>query len=132
MKKLKSLDKLVDPFERLKAIGYAFIDFAQKHRDYYNLMFIVEEQIEPGKGGFPIAQEAIAHLHDVLAACQEKGRFQHMDLEYLTFMVLSAVHGICALFCKDRTSSFVNKSNEDLMKNGYECFVALLEQYKSS
>jgi hypothetical protein len=38
------------------------------------------------------------------------------------------VHGICALFCKHRNSSFVGKTNEELMQNGYESFVALLEK----
>ena len=49
-----------------------------------------------------------------------------MEPEYFTFMILSAMHGICALFCKDRTTSFVSKTNEELMEHGYECFVALL------
>jgi len=49
-------------------------------------------------------------------------------VEYLSFMILSSMHGICALFCKDRTTNFPDKSNEELMKYGYECFVALLEK----
>jgi hypothetical protein len=91
-------------------------------------MFIVDEPVQPAKDGFKIAQVAINFLSGVLEECQAKGRFSGMDLEYLTFMVLSSVHGICALFCKDRTSSFVNKTNEQLMEHGYECLVALLER----
>lgn len=128
MSQFEVLSKVADPFERLKAIGLLFIEFAQKHSDYYNLMFIVEEKVNPSKEGFKIAQEAISYLSDVLEECQAKGRFKGMNIEYLTFMVLSSVHGICALFCKDRTSSFINKTNEDLMLNGYGCFVALLEK----
>lgn len=128
MGRLKVLSKVTDPFERLKAIGLIFIEFAQEHSDYYNLMFIVEEKVQPAKGGFQIAQDAISFLEQVLQECQSKGRFKGMNSEYLTFMVLSAVHGICALFCKDRTSSFVNKTNEELMLHGYECFVSLLER----
>lgn len=128
MSRMAVLAKVADPFERLKAIGLNFIEFAQQHRDYYNLMFIVEEPVNPAVEGFKIAQEAISFLAGVLTECQAKGRFTGMDIEYLTFMVLSAIHGICALFCKDRTSSFVNKTNEELMQHGYECFVALLER----
>ena len=128
MSKLKVLAKVADPFERLKAIGLIFIEFAQEHRDYYNLMFIVDEPVHPAKDGFKIAQEAISHLSLVLGECQDKGRFKGMNLEYLTFMFLSGIHGICALFCKDRTSSFINHTNEQLMVNGYECFVSLLER----
>jgi AcrR family transcriptional regulator len=126
---LKILDKVGDPFERLKALGRVLIQFAQENKDYYNLMFIVEE---PSKvvenGGFKIAQEAINYLYSVVEECQQMGKFKDMDTEYFTFMLLSAVHGICALFCKDRTTSFINRTNEELMQHGYECFVALLEK----
>jgi hypothetical protein len=51
-----------------------------------------------------------------------------MDTEYFTFLIISVVHGICALFCKHRNTSFAGKTNEELMENGYESFVALLEK----
>ncbi|MEZ2442846.1 TetR/AcrR family transcriptional regulator [Chitinophaga sp. RCC_12] len=127
--KLKVLDNVADPFERLKAVGRVFIQFAQENKDYYNLMFIVDDPGKESEGaGFKIAQEAIGHLLNIVKACQQKGRFKDMDAEYFTFMMLSAMHGICALFCKDRTASFVGKTNEQLMDHGYECFVALLEK----
>ncbi|HJP64104.1 MAG TPA: TetR/AcrR family transcriptional regulator [Mucilaginibacter sp.] len=129
LSQLKVLDKVGDPFERLKAMGRIFIQFAQDNKDYYNLMFIVEEPEKmPESGGFQIAQEAIDRLCSVVKECQKQGKFKGMDAEYLTFMILSAMHGICALFCKDRTTSFIGKTNEELMENGYECFVALLEK----
>lgn len=128
MSRLKVLSKVADPFERLKAIGLIFIEFAQEHSDYYNLMFIVEEKVQPTNGGFNISKDAIGFLEQVIKECQANGRFKGMNPEHLTFMILSAVHGICALFCKDRTSSFVSKTNEELMLHGYECFVALLER----
>jgi AcrR family transcriptional regulator len=129
LNQLKVLDKVADPFERLKANGRVFIQFAKENKDYYNLMFIVDEPTKmPESGGFKIAQEAINQLSSVVKECQQNGMFKGMDTEYFTFMILSLLHGICALFCKDRTTSFVNKTNEDLMENGYECFVALLEK----
>lgn len=129
LKQLKVLDKVADPFERLKAVGRVFIQFAKENKDYYNLMFMVEEPAKKSQsGGFQIAQEAIDQLLGVVRECQQNGRFKDMDAEYFAFMVLSALHGICALFCKDRTTSFVNKTNEELMEHGYECFVTLLEK----
>lgn len=129
MKELRVLDAVADPFERLKASGRVFIQFAQQNKDYYNLMFIVEELSKSAdEGGFTIAMEAIDHLQNLIKECQLQGRFKEMDPEYFTFMVLSALHGICALFCKDRTTSFVNKTNEELMVNGYAAFVSLLEK----
>lgn len=129
MKEIRILDSVTDPFERLKAVGRVFIQFAQQNKDYYNLMFIVEELSKSAEdGGFTIAKEAISHLQNLVEECQQHGRFKEMDSEYFTFMLLSALHGICAFFCKDRTTSFINKTNDELMVNGYACFVTLLEK----
>ncbi|WEK71435.1 MAG: TetR/AcrR family transcriptional regulator [Candidatus Chryseobacterium colombiense] len=126
---LKVLTSVADPFERLKATGRVYIKFAQENKDYYNLMFMVNETVEaPTEGKFQIAQEAINHLHAVISECQKQGRFKDMDTDYFTFMIISAMHGICALFCKDRMANFVDKTDDELMENGYECFVALLEK----
>lgn len=129
LSQLKVLDKVADPFERLKAVGRVFIQFARDNKDYYNLMFIVDEPVKGSPaGGFQIAKEAISHLLGIIKQCQTNGRFKDMDSEYFGFMLLSTMHGICALFCKDRTVSFVNKTDEELMTHGYECFVKLLEK----
>jgi AcrR family transcriptional regulator len=125
---LKVLDAVADPFERFKALGLAFIRFAQHHPDYYNLMFLVNEPAKETGGGFQIAQGAIDQLAGVIGECQQQGRFQGLDTKYFTFMTLSTLHGICSFFCKDRMDSFFGKSNEELMQHGYECFVALLEK----
>ncbi|WP_419699275.1 TetR/AcrR family transcriptional regulator [Mucilaginibacter sp. NFX135] len=129
LNQLKVLDKVGDPFERLKASGRVFIQFAQENKDYYNLMFIVDEPVKDSLSeGFQIAEEAISYMQEMVKECQQKGKFKDMDTEYFTFLIISVVHGICALFCKHRNSSFVGKTNEELMQNGYESFVALLEK----
>lgn len=129
LNQLKVLDKVGDPFERLKASGRVFIQFAQENKDYYNLMFIVDEPVKDSlPEGFQIAEEAISYMQGMVKECQQKGRFKDMDAEYFTFLIISVVHGISALFCKHRNTSFVGKTNEELMQNGYESFVALLEK----
>jgi len=129
LNQLKVLEKVGDPFERLKASGRVFIQFAQENKDYYNLMFIVDEPVKDSlPEGFLIAEEAINYMQGIVKECQLKGRFIDMDTEYFTFLIISVVHGICALFCKHRTISFIGKTNEELMQNGYESFVALLEK----
>jgi AcrR family transcriptional regulator len=129
LNQLKVLDKVGDPFERLKASGRVFIQFAQENKDYYNLMFIVDEPVKDSlPEGFQIAEEAISYMQGMVKECQQKGKFKDMDTEYFTFLIISVVHGISALFCKHRNTSFVGKTNEELMQNGYESFVALLEK----
>ena len=129
LNQLKVLDKVGDPFERLKASGRVFIQFAQENKDYYNLMFIVDEPVKDSlPEGFQIAEETISYMQGMVKECQQKGKFKDMDTEYFTFLIISVVHGISALFCKHRNTSFVGKTNEELMQNGYESFVALLEK----
>lgn len=129
LNQLKVLEKVRDPFERLKASGRVFIQFAQENKDYYNLMFIVDEPVKDSlHEGFQIAEEAISYMQGMISECQQKGKFKDMDTEYFTFLIISVVHGICALFCKNRNNSFVGKTDEELMENGYESFVALLEK----
>ncbi|MFD0999399.1 TetR/AcrR family transcriptional regulator [Ohtaekwangia kribbensis] len=126
--KCKVLDNVADPFERLKAVGKTFIQFATENKDYYNLMFLVDEADDYKKGGLNVATDAINHLAATIKACQEKGHFKDMKTDYLTFMILSSIHGICALFCKDRTQNFKDHTTDDLIKNGYECFTMMLER----
>jgi AcrR family transcriptional regulator len=126
--KCKVLDNVADPFERLKAVGKTFIQFATENKDYYNLMFLVDEADDYKKGGLNVATDAINHLAATIKACQENGHFKDMKTDYLTFMILSSIHGICALFCKDRTQNFKDHTTDDLMKNGYECFTMMLER----
>jgi AcrR family transcriptional regulator len=124
----KVLDNVEDPFERLKAHGRGFIQFAIENRDYYNLMFLVDEVDDYKKNGLNLAGQAIDHLKLTVKACQEQGRFKGMNTDYLTFMILSTLHGICALFCKDRTKNFTEHTSEELMAHGYQCFVLMLER----
>lgn len=130
LRNLKVLDNVGDPFERLKASGRVFIKFAKENKDYYNLMFMVDEPVKDSNSeGFQIAEEAIGHMKGIIKDCQLNGKFVDIDTADFTFLVISVVHGICALFCKHRTNSFQNKTDEELMKDGYECFVKLLEGY---
>jgi AcrR family transcriptional regulator len=124
----KVLDNVEDPFERLKANGKAYIQFAVENRDYYNLMFLVDEAADYKKEGLNLAGEAIGQIRAAVKACQEQGRFKDMNTDFLTFMIVSALHGICALFCKDRTKNFVEHTTEELMAQGYQCFILMLER----
>lgn len=130
LSQMQVLEHVQDPFERLKAMGYVFLDFAIKNRDFYNLMFIVEEPLKKRSETDPwrMGVKTLNYLIDVIKSCMEKGRFKGMDKEDLSFTFLSSLHGMCALFCKDRTSTFKDKTSEELMKRGYENLIAMMEK----
>ncbi|TWI13067.1 TetR/AcrR family transcriptional regulator [Sphingobacterium siyangense] len=126
LSKMEKNDSEQDPFERLKKNGQTYIEFAKEHKDYYNLMFIVEESKKEDRSEFNISKDAINHMKHTIEDCQKNGRLKQFDTDDFTFMMISVLHGICALFCKDRTNSFLNKTDEELMNSGYNCFVSLL------
>ncbi|MDQ6763855.1 MAG: TetR/AcrR family transcriptional regulator, partial [Bacteroidota bacterium] len=54
--RMQPLQHVADPFERLKALGKVYIEFAQENKDFYDLMFIVQapmnmEEVEKWKMG---------------------------------------------------------------------------------
>lgn len=126
--KCRVLDNVEDPFQRLKALGRTFIQFATENKDYYNLMFLVDETADFRKARHNLSSEAINTIAVAVKQCQEKGQFKGMKTDYLTFMILSTLHGICALFCKDRTKNFREHTTEELMTNGYDYFIRMLEK----
>jgi hypothetical protein len=67
-------------------------------------------------------------LRQVLAECQETGHFKEMNVEYLSFMVWSALHGMCALYCRERCQAYEHEQETELLRNGMEYFIKLLRQ----
>jgi AcrR family transcriptional regulator len=127
---MQLLEHVSDPFERLKAMGSVFIDFAIKNRDFYNLMFIVDEPLKKKTETEPwrMGVKTLQYLIGVIEACIERGRFKGMNAEDLSFTFLSSLHGMCALFCKDRTSTFKDRTSEQLMRKGYDNLIFMMEK----
>ncbi|RYZ18840.1 MAG: TetR family transcriptional regulator, partial [Chitinophagaceae bacterium] len=73
---------VTDPFERLKAMGRVYIEFAITNRDYYDLMFIMRtpmkcmehEKWEEG-------DRTLEFLKQVIRDCQAQGRFAGRDVD---------------------------------------------------
>jgi AcrR family transcriptional regulator len=128
--KMQPLEHVTDPFERLKAMGHVYLEFARENKDFYDLMFIVQAPIkhEQEEGKWEMGRRTLDYLKNVLRQCQEQGHFKNQDIEYLSFAIWSTVHGMSALYCRDRCKAYQNLDPVDLMKNGYRSFEALLEK----
>jgi AcrR family transcriptional regulator len=127
------------PFERLKGMGRAYIQFATQNPDIYQLLFIMKEPLEHVANCFEDWDEgdrAFDILLKTVGECQEFGYFKGFDKTMLSFSIWSTMHGLCSL----RTSGHLghvaiaraNQMNLDqLMSAAYETFVATLEKLKS-
>lgn len=91
-----------DPFERLKAVGRNYIQFAFMHPEYYQVMFMLKEplsflnsQIEDSS--WVEGELVIELLKKTIIDCQEVGYFKGMDPVFVTIQAWSSVHGLVSL-----------------------------------
>jgi AcrR family transcriptional regulator len=130
LEKMQPLEHVTDPFERLKAIGLVYLEFAKNNKDLYDLMFIIQAPIkhEQGTEKWQMGSRTLDYLKNVLRQCQEKGHFKNQDIEYLSFTIWSTVHGMCALYCRDRCKAYPDIEPMELIKNGYKSFISMVEK----
>ncbi len=117
-----------DPFERLKAMGRIYMEFALKNKDLYDLMFIISAPINMLHDSceWKMGHLVFDTLVHTVQQCQQSGRFQGMDIRTLSFMIWSGLHGMCALYCRQRMGVVSGKDEKNLLINGYQYFEQML------
>jgi AcrR family transcriptional regulator len=128
LEKMQPLEHVPDPFERLRAMGRVYLEFARNNKDLYDLMFIIQAPIkhEEQTEKWQMGQRTLEYLKNVLRDCQAKGHFKNQDVEYLSFAIWATVHGMSALYCRDRCKAYPGIEPIDLMNNGIEAFNEML------
>jgi len=123
------LQYVEDPFERLKAMGRVYMDFAKQNKDFYDLMFIMQAPMKMEKDEcWEEGDKALDHLKQVIRDCQAVGRFEGRDVDYLSFTIWSAMHGMCALYCRERCQAYENVDALTLMDEGYKNLISMMAQ----
>ncbi len=124
------LRHVADPFERLKAMGRVYMQFARDNKDLYDLMFIMAAPIkhEKDQEKWEMGNRTLGYLKEVLKDCQKKGHFKGKDVEYLSFIIWSSMHGMCALYCRGRCQAYPDHDENELMEKGYEIFVEMVSK----
>lgn len=126
---MEPLQFVSDPFERLKAMGRIYMEFAKNNKDFYDLMFIMQAPMNVEiEHEWKVGDTALEHLKAVLRDCQSAGRFKEYDIEFLSFYVWSSMHGMCALYCRERCSVYPDMDANLLMAKGFDIFVHALEK----
>lgn len=96
------LAQVEDPFERLKAMGRIYMQFAFENADYYRLMFIMKEPIEyldnhcAGEEWDEGSQSFYA-LVATVEACMKEGYFKGQEARQTSLLVWAAMHGLCSM-----------------------------------
>jgi AcrR family transcriptional regulator len=136
------INDIEHPFERLKAMGKAYIQFAVKHPDVYQLIFTMKEPLEHMDNcddEWHEGDQAFTLLHQNVLDCQQAGYFKGLESIGLSFVIWSTMHGLCML----RTSGHLDhmtqvcdevkqldRNVDDLLSYNYDSFVSLLEKLK--
>lgn len=92
-----------DPVERLRRTGHAYIDFGLHYPNHYRLMFMTPHPAKPPHEsrvarGNP-EEDAYAFLKQMVGQAIAQGRFraEYADVELVSQVVWSGVHGIISL-----------------------------------
>lgn len=133
------LGGVTDPFERLKAMGRAYIRFALENQDLYKLMFVMEEPMRHVESrtdqDWAEGDNAFNLLVQTVAECQQKGYFRNLKTGNISFVIWGTMHGLCTL----RTSGHLGHVSairdsqvnlDELLTAAYEEFIHMLEQLK--
>jgi AcrR family transcriptional regulator len=129
---MRVLLSVADPMERLAAIGRVYIQFAVNNPDMYDLMFNMkapmeflertdEEEWNEGKATFNV-------LKTTVGQCIAHGYFTGHQLEPLSFVIWSTVHGMCSLYIRERIKAVNLGDPELVLFAGHEEFVKLLNR----
>ena len=108
-----AMAEIADPVERLRASGYAYIDFGLKNPSHYRLMFMTPKNVSKENSairqGDP-AEDAYAFLKGIVAEIMAAGRFrpEHTDVDLISQVIWSGVHGMVSLEIAKCTDDWVD------------------------
>jgi len=97
-----AMAEIADPIERLRASGYAYIDFGMKNPSHYRLMFMTPKNLGPKdsaiRQGDP-AEDAYAFLKGIVAEIVATGgmRAEYTDVDLASQVIWGGVHGVVSL-----------------------------------
>jgi AcrR family transcriptional regulator len=130
--KFQVLQSVANHFERLKAMGRIYIQFANDNPDLYDLMFVQNapmdciDEFETWQEG----QKAFDGLKFTIQGCIDNGDLKFKDAEIGAFVIWSFMHGMCVLNFKERCKVISEDRQNDIVALSYEAFIHLLDQSK--
>lgn len=140
-----SLQNIPKPFDRLKALGHAYIKFSLDNPEMYKLIFVMPEPMDHldsckvnncmNEATWDEGENAFNVLRNTLSQCQQDGYFTTLETDGLTFMIWSTMHGLCMLRNTGHLEHVAEKKNitadtDSLMMHIYDTFVKFLELLK--
>jgi AcrR family transcriptional regulator len=143
--RFRGLLNVEHPFERLKAMGRTYIQFASENSDFYALMFIMKEPLEfldtdcadkSEVEGWPEGLNTFNTLVTTIEECQQYGYFKGQETKTLSLLIWSTMHGLCSLFINGQLSHMAKEklqffeNGEQALEAAFSTFIRVLENMK--
>jgi AcrR family transcriptional regulator len=130
LNKLKASEVHENPMDQLIALGDIYIRFAQENSELYDLMFIMEAPItflkDLDDSNWTEGKMAFDYLKSVISNCIQKGFIHETDLDSLSYLIWSTVHGMVTLSIRKRGLRIGLSEPETIIKRSFNMFYHLL------
>lgn len=128
----KDLFTLEDPMERIRKMGFMYIKFALENPEMYDLMFNVKAPMEflekSENENWDEGANTFNYLKKTIEECISKGHFKGHNVEPLSFMIWSLVHGMCCLEIRQRTKGVKFTNPDTILFDGYNEYLKIIEK----
>lgn len=116
MEQFNTVNHITDPFERLRALGRVYVEFAVAHPQYYDLMFVLTAPMNAIKDHklWENGCCAFHFLREIITACIEQGKLRFDDVDLGCLQVWSMVHGLVTLYLKQRLDVMEMSDEQEL------------------
>lgn len=139
--KMKVLQLVSDPLERLKALGRAYIQFSLEQPEFYALMFIMKEPLEfvrkeCATNLWPEGIHLLDSLEATIQECQSQGYFPAIPSQLMAIQAWTTVHGLSALNTTGHLTHVMetlwnkNDKNEEVLDQCFNVYIQFIEKYK--
>ncbi len=119
-----------DRFERMRIMGYKYLEFSQEHPKMYDIMFIREDVIDDGEESpeyWENDYQSFGFLKQQLAEAMAEGAIRKMDLDAAALMFWGLPHGLASLLVKCRLSMYGPGEQERLTEVAMDQFMRALK-----
>lgn len=129
--KLEVLYSVENPYERLKAMGRIYLQFAADHPDYYDLMFVQKSPMSNLEDDEMWMEGASAFdgLKATIQQCMDEGYLSFGDAETGAYVVWSTMHGMCNLYDRGRCKVLDPAKGEKIIELGFEEFIRMMDSF---
>ncbi|MFN5790746.1 MAG: TetR/AcrR family transcriptional regulator [Bacteroidota bacterium] len=119
-----------NPMDQLIALGQIYIQFALENPELYDLMFIMEAPIDflnyLEDANWTEGKRAFYYLKSFIANCIHQVLIKETDLESLSYLIWSTVHGLVTISIRKRGLKIGLSDPDTIIQRSFAIFSHLL------